>query len=63
MRTALQTHIAALRKTGLTFEQIADQWGVNTSTVWRWNEGKTVPNLVQIKSLAKKTGLAIAQLM
>lgn len=60
----LGKNIAARRKdVGLTQERLAEQLGVDTETISRFERGVTVPSLATLELLSEKLGVVIAALL
>lgn len=56
--------IAELRKEkNLTQEQLAEVLGVNTKSISRWENGKTMPNLSMLPTLANELNVEISELI
>lgn len=48
---------------GITQAGLAHEMGVNTSTVWRWEQGRrTMPDAVKLR-LAARFGVSVSDLM
>jgi len=63
MKHPKPTDFALLReKTGLTVEEVADRFGINKRTVYRWENGDTKPvktMLLMLRKLVGKSGVVI----
>ncbi len=64
LASRLGKNIANRRKDiGLTQDQLAEQVGVDTETISRFERGVTTPSLATLEVLSKKLGITIAVLL
>ena len=50
-------------KRGLTQAELAEKFGVETNTVWRWEAGNSYPNIEMLKNLAEFFGVSESELL
>jgi transcriptional regulator with XRE-family HTH domain len=53
----------ARRSVGLTQKQLADELGVESITVSRWERGATSPSLTRLRRIAELTGTTVSDLV
>ena len=53
----------ARRSAGLTQKQLADELGVESITVSRWERGATSPSLTRLRRIAELTGTTVSDLV
>jgi len=53
----------ARRSAGLTQKQLADELGVESITVSRWERGVTTPSLPRLRRIAELTGTTVSDLV
>jgi transcriptional regulator with XRE-family HTH domain len=53
----------ARRSVGLTQKQLADELGVESITVSRWERGATAPSLSRLRRIAELTGTTVSDLV
>ena len=53
----------ARRSAGLTQKQLADELGVESITVSRWERGATSPSLPRLRRIAELTGTTVSDLV
>jgi len=50
-------------KAGLTVEELAEQSGIPTRTLWNWESNTKIPGIDRLPKLAESLGISVRTLM
>ena len=55
--------VKAREESGMSIQELSDELGVAVQTVYRWERGKRIPDVVTFMHIAKALGVSIEKLL